>query len=149
LRQIYVRVTAPFTAIPHDLIALLARVCVGAVFLRSGLLKYASWENTLFLFETQYALPVIPFPVAAYLATAAELVFPVLLFAGFLTRFAALALLIMTLVIQVFVYPNAFDTHGGWAVAFLYLMKFGAGYVSLDYLLFGDRPPRVAGISPA
>jgi hypothetical protein len=53
--------------------------------------------------------------------------------------FAALALLIMTLTIQIFVYPNAFDTHGTWAVCLPFLMKYGAGHFSLDYLLLGDR----------
>jgi putative oxidoreductase len=98
----------------------LARICVGTVFLRSGVLKLEGWQSgtTLSLFETEYVLPFLPASVAMYLATGAELSFPVLLFAGLLTRFAALALLIMTLVIEIFVYPNAFDTHGTWAVAF-------------------------------
>ena len=142
MRNLYVRVADLFGRIPFDLIALLARICVGTVFLRSGLLKVKGWSagTTLALFETEYPLPVIPPEIAAYMATAAELSLPILLFAGFLTRFAALGLLIMTLVIQIFVYPNAFDTHGTWAVAFLLLMKYGAGRLSLDYLLFGDRP---------
>jgi hypothetical protein len=53
----------------------------------------------------------------------------------FLTHFAALGFLIVTLVTQIFVYPNAFDTHGTWVVAFLLLMKYGAGRLSLDYPL--------------
>ena len=142
MKSLYFRVTDLFGRIPFDLIALLARICVGTVFLRSGLLKVKGRTagTTLALFESEYPLPVIPPEVAAYLATAAELSLPILLFAGFLTRFAALGLLIMTLVIQIFVYPNAFDTHGTLAVAFLLLMKYGAGRFSLDYLLFGDKP---------
>jgi putative oxidoreductase len=141
--SLYQRAIAPFSRIPIDLIALLARICVGAVFFRSGMLKLNGWENAVALFETEYTLPDLPFftpQITAALTTAAELGLPVLLFAGFLTRFAALGLLIMTLVIQIFVYPNAFDTHGTWAVAFLFLMKYGAGHVSVDYLLFGDKP---------
>lgn len=142
MKSLYFRVADEFGRIPLDLIALLARICVGTVFFRSGLLKVKGWTagTTLSLFETEYPLPVIPPEIAAYMATAAELSLPILLFAGFLTRFAALGLLIMTLVIQIFVYPNAFDTHGTWAVAFLLLMKYGAGRLSLDYLLFGDKP---------
>jgi putative oxidoreductase len=64
----------------------------------------------------------------------AELTLPLLLFAGLFTRFAALALLIMTLVIEIFVYPNAFDTHGVWAVALLFLMKYGPGALSADHI---------------
>lgn len=143
MTSLYRRAIAPFSAIPFDLIALLARICVGAVFLRSGLLKLKSWENAVFLFENEYTLPDLPFftpQITAAITTAAELALPVLLFVGFLTRFAALGLLVMTLVIQIFVYPNAFDTHGTWAVAFLFLMKYGAGHISLDHLLFGDKP---------
>jgi putative oxidoreductase len=151
MKSVYGRVVGWFERIPGDLIALLARICVGTVFLRSGLLKLEGWESgtTLSLFETEYVLPFMSPTVAMYLATGAELALPILLFAGLFTRFAALALLIMTLVIQIFVYPNAFDTHGVWAVAFLFLMKYGAGRLSLDYLLLGDRLPAARTPAPA
>lgn len=138
------RVNACFEQIPHDLIALVARIAAGTVFLRSGLLKIEGWGdgNTLALFRDEYKLPIIPPEIAASMATAAELALPPLLIAGLFTRFAALALLAMTLVIQLFVYPNAFDTHGVWAVCFLYLMKFGAGRLSLDWFIL---PRHVAG----
>jgi putative oxidoreductase len=128
------KITAAFDQIPGDLIAALARISSGAVFLRSGLLKLDGWKDgtTLALFTDEYKLPVIPPEAAAYLATAAELTLPLLLFAGLLTRFAALALLSMTIVIEVFVYPAAFDTHGVWAVSLLYLMKYGPGMLSFD-----------------
>ena len=134
MSQILLRFQSLFEKIPHDLIALIARIAVGTVFFRSGLLKLEGWKegNTLFLFQEEYKLPLIPPEIAAYMATAAELSLPVLLFAGLFTRYAALSMLIMTLVIQVFVYPNAFDTHGVWAVCLLYLMKHGAGNLALD-----------------
>jgi putative oxidoreductase len=120
--------------IPHDLIALVARISVGTIFLRSGILKVQGWTsgNTLALFKHEYQLPILPPEIASYMATAAELALPPLLIAGLFTRYAALALLCMTLVIQVFVYPNAFDTHGVWAASLLYLMKYGAGAIALD-----------------
>jgi putative oxidoreductase len=120
--------------IPHDLIALVARISVGTIFLRSGILKVQGWKsgNTLALFKHEYQLPILPPEIAAYMATAAELALPPLLIAGLFTRYAALALLAMTLVIQIFVYPNAFDTHGVWAASLLYLMKYGAGSFALD-----------------
>jgi putative oxidoreductase len=126
-----------FERIPTDFIALIARISIGTVFLRSGLLKVEGWSEgtTLSLFKDEYQLPLLPPEIAAYMATAAELALPPLLIAGLFTRFAALALLIMTLVIQIFVYPNAFDTHGVWAVCLLFLMKHGAGKLSLDHLL--------------
>ena len=125
---------ALFERIPGDLIAIAARIGIATTFLRSGLLKVDGWNNgsTLALFTDEYKLPVIPPEIAAYMATALELSMPVLILSGFLTRFAALALLGMTLVIEIFVYPNAFDTHGVWAAVLLYLMKYGAGTLSLD-----------------
>lgn len=134
--------------IPHEVIAVLARLGIGTIFLRSGLLKLEGWADgtTLALFREEYRLPLLSPEIAAYLATAAELSLPLLLFLGLLTRPAALALLAMTLVIQVFVYPNAFDTHGVWAVALLYLAKFGPGTLALDRLLV---PRRLSASSPA
>jgi putative oxidoreductase len=131
------KATALFERIPSDIIAIAARIGIAATFFRSGLLKLDGWSsgNTLALFTDEYKLPVISPEVAAYLATAAELTMPVLIVAGLFTRFAALALLCMTLVIEIFVYPNAFDTHAVWAAALLYLMKHGAGFLALDNLV--------------
>jgi putative oxidoreductase len=133
--------TEKFERIPHDLIAIVARVAIGTVFWRSAMTKVDGWAlkpQTFFLFENEYKLPLIPPELAAYLATATELTMPLLLWSGLLTRFAASILLAMTLVIEIFVYPNAFDTHGVWAVTLLYLMKYGAGTYSLDHLIFGE-----------
>lgn len=136
------RLDALLARIPHDLIAALARLGIGTTFLRSGLLKLDGWADgtTLTLFRDEYHLPLLPPDLAAPLAMGMELSMPVLLFLGLLTRPAALALLGMTAVIEIFVYPNAFDTHGVWAVALLYLIKFGPGALSLDALAGWDRP---------
>ena len=109
------------------------------------MLKLEGWAdgNTLTLFREEYRLPLIPPEIAAYMATTAELTLPILIFAGLLTRFAAAGLLMMTLVIEIFVYPNAFDTHGVWAVSLLFLMKYGAGALSVDGA--GPRLWRSAG----
>ena len=87
------------------------------------------------LFEGEFRLPLLPPDVAAHLAAYAEHLFPLLLFLGLFTRGAALALLGMTLVIQLFVYPDAWPTHLSWAAIFLGLIRHGAGRVSLDHLL--------------
>jgi len=123
---------------PHELIALAARIFPAAVFWLSGRTKvdgFSLKDSTFFLFEHEYALPIIDPALAAYLATMAEHVFPVLLVIGLATRYAALSLLIMTAVIQIFVYPGAWVTHGLWAVAFLYVMARGTGMLSLDALI--------------
>ncbi len=129
--------------IPHSLLSLLARLVMATVFFKSWLTKVdltalSVKPATFFLFANEYKLPVIPSDLAAYMTVAAELVLPALLVLGLLTRFAALAMLIMTLIIQVFVYPNAYMTHGLWAVALLLIMKYGPGKLSLDHLLWRD-----------
>ena len=125
--------------IPDSLILLTARIFPAAVFWQSGRTKMQGWtirDATFFLFENEYALPLVPPEIAAYMATMAEHVFPVLLVLGLGTRFAAAALLGMTLVNQTFVYPGAWVTHGFWATCFLLLIARGGGTVSLDHAIF-------------
>jgi putative oxidoreductase len=94
-------------------------------------------ESALELFRSEYALPLLPPEWAALLAAGAEHLLPLLLLLGLGTRLAALGILGMTLVIQVFVYPLAFPTHALWAAAALYLLLNGGGRVALDRLLAG------------
>ncbi len=78
---------------------------------------------------------MFPPHLAAIMASVAEHLFPILLVLGLATRLSALALLGMTLVIQTFVFPEAWMTHGLWAAAFLTVIKFGPpGRISLDRL---------------
>ncbi|WP_414710015.1 DoxX family protein [Pseudorhodoplanes sp.] len=129
---------AAMTAIPYCLVALIARISMAAVFWRSGQTKLDGWhvsDSAILLFRDEYRLPLIDPTLAACLATFAEHLFPILLVLGLATRFAALALLVMTLVIEVFVYPDAWPTHGTWAACFLILMAQGPGKVSLDHLI--------------
>lgn len=125
-------------ALPWDLVALPLRVFPAAVFFTSGRTKIEGWriaDSTWMLFRTDYALPLIPPDAAAVMATLAEHVFPVALVLGLATRLSAAALLAMTLVIQSFVYPGAWQTHGLWAACFLALIARGPGRLSLDRLL--------------
>ncbi|MFP1682357.1 DoxX family protein [Alloalcanivorax sp. C16-1] len=130
--------------LPQALLLLLARVAVAAVFFLSGRTKVDGWltlkDSTYTLFRYEYALPVLPPEWAAHLATYAEHLFPVLLVLGLCTRLSALALLAMTLVIQVFVYPDAWPTHLSWAALLLPLVGRGGGPLSLDrWLIKGLR----------
>lgn len=120
----------------HHLIALAARLGIAAVFWQSGRTKVDGWltvnDSAIELFRTEYQLPLLPPELAAHLAAYAEHLFPLLLVLGLCTRLSALALLGMTLVIQVFVYPQAWPTHLVWATVLLYLAGRGAGGLSLD-----------------
>lgn len=129
--------------LPEALLLLVARVGIAAVFFLSGRTKVTGLlelkPSTYTLFRSEYALPLIPPEWAAHLATYAEHLFPLLLVLGLLTRPAAAALLGMTLVIEVFVYPDAWPVHLTWAGLLLPLLAYGAGTWSLDRLISGKR----------
>jgi putative oxidoreductase len=124
--------------LPWSVPAIALRLFPAVVFWQSGRTKVDGWriaDSTWFLFEQEYALPLIPPQIAAVLATFAEHLFPVLLVLGLATRLSALALLGMTAVIQIFVYPEAWITHGLWAACLLALAARGPGALSLDRVL--------------
>lgn len=122
-----------------DLVLLVSRLGIAAVFFYSGRNKVEGWltvtDSAVGLFRDEYHLPLVDPSFAAHAAAYAEHLFPILLVLGLGTRFAALALLGMTLVIEVFVYPDAWPTHLSWAAPLLLLAARGAGRVSLDRLL--------------
>jgi putative oxidoreductase len=127
-------------SIPEWGIMLLARGAIAYTFWSSGRSKVSGVldisDATFLLFEHEYSVPLIASNIAAYMATYAEHFFPILLVLGLFTRFAALSLLVMTAVIQLFVYPDAWNVHMWWALAMLYLIRYGGGMVSLDRLLW-------------
>ena len=141
-----------FARIPESLIAALGRFSIATVFWKSGQTKIEGFaldivdgthqfgwprlsDSAVALFRDEYRLSFINPEFATLFAALAEHVFPVLLLVGFATRFSAAALLVMTLVIQVFVYPDAYPTHGTWAAVLLYLMARGGGVLSVDHWL--------------
>lgn len=125
-------------ALPLSLLLLVQRLGIAAIFFLSGRTKvdgiFTMKDSTFFLFQTDYALPFTPPVPAAYMAATAEHIFPILLVLGLFTRGAALALLGMTLVIEVFVYPDAWATHLSWAGLLLPLIALGGGRISLDHI---------------
>lgn len=159
---------ALYARIPNALIALVARFSIAAVFWKSGQTKVENFAIDLFdwnwrigwphfsdsvvgLFRDEYHLPLLPPEVAAFLAASAEHVFSTLILVGLATRLSATALLVMTLTIEIFVYPDAYPTHGVWAVSLLFLMKNGAGALSLDRLAlnwFGQARAPVLSATP-
>lgn len=142
IRHMIVAGNAIAGRLPWSVPALLARLIPAWVFWSSARTKvdgFAIADSTWWLFENEYALPLIPAAAAAVLATLAEHVFSVALALGIATRASAAALLAMTAVIQIFVYPSAWVTHGLWAACFLALVAKGPGAMSLDRLLRLDR----------
>lgn len=135
--------------LPNTLLAFIARFSIAAVFWKSGQTKIEGLaidivsgtftlgvprlsENAVFLFKEEYKLPLLSPELAAVLAALGEHILPVLILLGLATRLSALGLLVMTMVIQLFVYPDAYPTHGTWAAVLLYLMAHGPGKLSID-----------------
>lgn len=137
---------------PDSVIAALGRFSVAAIFWKSGQTKIEGFaldlidgtlqlgiphlsDSALSLFAEEYRLPLLDPGIAATAAAVSEHLFPLMLLLGLGTRFSAAALLGMTLVIQCFVYPGAYPTHGVWAAVLLFLVARGGGWLSLDHLI--------------
>jgi putative oxidoreductase len=124
------------------LLAIPLRVALAKLFWDAAQAHLANWQATLYLFHTSYRLPFLPPDLAAHMAIVIEVTTPFLLILGFFTRLAALVLLGMTAVIEIFVYPQAWPTHIVWAAMLLVLFARGPGKISLDWLarhyLLGD-----------
>ena len=119
----------------HPLAQLAARIYVGSVFFRSGLTKIHDWGTTLALFQDEYMVPLLNSSVAAYLATGAELVFPVLLVAGLFGRFAAVGLSVLNIValISLMDVPEAaLMGHAFWGSLLGFIVLWGPGVLSVD-----------------
>jgi putative oxidoreductase len=135
LRARFADVRARLERFPLAVVQLAMRIAVGAVFFNSGLLKLNSWEFAVKLFEDEYKVPLLDPAWAARLAAATELTFPIFLFLGLATRLATLPLLGMILVIQTFVYPQAWTEHLLWASILVFLLTRGPGALSVDHLI--------------
>jgi putative oxidoreductase len=145
-----------FDAIPYAPVALFLRVVAAHPFFVSGQTKIEGptigatilgWDMTMqlpltlrdatiALFENEYKLPLISPGVAAHLTAGVEFLLPIMLAVGLATRLSAVALLAMTMVIQFFIYPDAWwSVHAYWAALLCALISKGPGTISLDHLL--------------
>lgn len=121
----------------HSVAVLLIRLYIAKVFFWAGLTKIQDWDTTLFLFEEEYQVPFIPFEAAAYLGTFGELVFPVLLALGLMSRFAAVSLFVVNVVAVVSlvdIAPAAMYLHVLWGVLLAQVVVYGGGFLSVDKL---------------
>jgi putative oxidoreductase len=128
-----------------DLLLLLMRLYVAWIFFRAGLLKLDNWGATQYLFQYEYQVPILPWELAAYLAVATELVVPVFIALGMLTRITAFVLFVFNIV-AVIAYPTLWSDgfelfskgamdHQIWGVMLMVLVLCGAGRWSLDKML--------------
>lgn len=138
--------------IPDSLIAFVGRFSIAAVFWKSGQTKIEGLaidivsgtfdigmprlsDSAIYLFREEYRLPLLAPELAAPMAAFAEHLFPLLILIGLATRFSAIALLVMTMTIQLLVYPDAYPTHGVWATVLVFLIAKGPGVLSVDHLI--------------
>ncbi|MEX3789462.1 DoxX family protein [Paraburkholderia sp. BR14374] len=134
-RSVFQRAVQWLENVPYWLLAIPLRLAVATIFWNSAMTKLANWDAALALFRDEYRLPLLPPDVAAHITVSIELSMPVLLVLGLGVRPAALVLLGMTSVIEIFVYPQAWPTHIQWAAMLLVLLCRGAGTLSLDHLI--------------
>ncbi|MEM5527721.1 DoxX family protein [Gammaproteobacteria bacterium AS21] len=122
----------------EPLVLLLVRVIPAIAFFKAGQTKIASWDSTLYLFEEEYQVPFLPFELAAYLGTAAELILPPLILLGLFTRVTGLALFVFN-IIAVISYPviwgGGFYDHQLWGMMMLVSVMWGPGRLSIDHYL--------------
>lgn len=122
----------------QDGLAVVFRLAMAQVFWAAGMSKIASWSSTLDLFAYEYAVPLIPSTLAAYMATGAELLFPVLLVIGLGTRVAAGGLFILNAVAAISypdISPAGINDHYFWGAVLLSLFFYGPGRLSLDHFI--------------
>jgi len=130
-------------AVPEAPLRLLLRLAIATPFFLSGRTKVDGLltvsASTFYLFREEYRVPLLAANLAAYLATYAEHLLPLLIVLGLFTRTAAAGLLLMTLVIQLFVVPGGWPTHLLWSAPLVFLIARGPGAISLDRLLGLER----------
>jgi putative oxidoreductase len=135
VRAPFVSARAWLERFPLSILQLGLRIGIGAVFFNSGLLKIRSWEFAVKLFQDEYKVPLLDPVLAAQLTASVELTIPVFLFLGLATRLATLPLLGIVIVIQAFVYPQAWTEHLLWASILAFLLTRGPGALSIDHLI--------------
>jgi putative oxidoreductase len=121
----------------QDVFLLALRLWVAWVFIKAGLMKFNNWDSTLFLFEYEYQVPLIPWQLAAYAGTAAEIILPVFVAIGLITRPMALALFgfnIVAVISYPAIWENGFLDHQLWGLMMLVVVFYGAGRWSADQL---------------
>ncbi len=135
LASLYRSIVSLLEAFPLSIAQLLIRVGIASVFFKSGLVKIKSWDSTVMLFKFEYDVPILGPETAAYIGTIFELGMPILIGIGLFTRLAALPLIGMTLIIEIFVYPLNWSEHLIWFAMLLFLLIRGSGVISIDALL--------------
>ena len=123
----------------RDSVLLALRLYLAWVFFKAGLTKIEDWSSTLSLFEYEYAVPLLPPAIAAFMGTAGELLLPPLLAFGLATRFAAIGLFVVNAMAVIsypalwgFECPAAIQSHFFWGAGLLVLLSSGGARLACD-----------------
>lgn len=139
VEKLYGRATGILERYAAPVFDLAVRLWIARVFFNSGRVKIADWNSTIYLFQDEYKVPILPPEVAATIGATFELGMPVFLVLGLCARFAALPLIGMTLVIQFVLGARdpAYDNteHFYWLFLLVMIVVRGPGVLSLDWLL--------------
>jgi putative oxidoreductase len=137
ISRLYQSITCKINLL-QPLVLLAARIYVGWAFFASGLTKLRDWDSTLFLFEEEYQVPILPYELAAYLGTAGELILPILLMFGLTSRFSAFGLFFVNIVAVISledIAPVAYAEHTLWGILLIQVVIFSGGRFTLDQLI--------------
>jgi putative oxidoreductase len=119
---------------------LMVRLYLLKVFFQSGLTKIQSWQSTLDLFAYEYSVPLLAPKIAAIMATGGELILPVLLLFGLMTRPAAIGLFILNAVAAYAYALTDFYNFTGmmdhilWGTMIVVYIVYGPSPLSIDHL---------------
>ena len=147
MKNLYMAFGSFCATIVAPLANLFARIWVGLIFWRAGVLKFEDLEETVENFDPEedgdfvisFLPDSLPPEIPAYMATFGELILPIMLFIGLGTRIGALGLLIMTIVIQYFVPGFENDQHFLWMAILLMIIGHGGNKISLDNWLLKEK----------
>lgn len=137
------QIRAWLEAVPYSVLAVPLRLGVAWIFWNSAQVKLINWERAVQQFADEFRVPLLPPDVAASMTLTIEIACPILLVLGLFTRFAVVVLMAMTLVIQIFIFPEAWPTHLQWFAMMFVLLCRGAGTLSVDHLLWRWLGPKL------
>jgi putative oxidoreductase len=121
-----------------DISLLVTRIWIALIYLNSARLKLSDWQITLEIFADQYSIPILGSIIPAFLSVIIEIFFSPLILLGFFSRLFIIPILMMTIFIQLFIFTNVIHIY--WILMMFFIISFGSGRISLDYLIAKYMP---------
>ncbi len=132
-----------FTSIIKDISLFVTRFWIFAIYIKSALIKSKDWDRTFLIFSEHYNLPILGYILPAILSFIIEVFFSPFILLGLFSRFFIIPLLLMTLIIQLFIFSSVMHIY--WILMMFFIIAYGSGKISLDYLLIRKTPIKHIG----